>query len=360
MRLKIFLPLFYYILSSLLFGQEKSVSDSSAASSGFAYFPIVFYTPETRTAFGAGTMYIARQFASDRPSSLTATLIYTANRQVVGELTTSLFFNNSLYWHTGSFYYQRFPNTYYGTGNFTPDSSEEKFTAEIVRLNPSLLIKISNGFYLGPLIHYESWSLPKTEEGRILAGGTVAGSRSTTVSGVGFMLNYDARDNLFAAASGRFYQAGFIVSPKFLGSTFTFTRLRIDLREYFPLGNAHILSAQALLHTTTGEVPFRFMPQIGGQNILRGYFEGRYRDNHMMALQAEYRSPFLYRFGFAVFGGIGEVSDRFSAFSLNGIKPSYGVGIRFAFIPEERIILRLDYGIGKNSDGVYVTLNEAI
>lgn len=305
-------------------------------------------------------MYFSRVSRSERPSSLTATVIYTANKQIVGELTTSLFFDNASHWHTGSFYYQKFPNTFYGIGNSTPDSSEEKFTAEIVRLNPSLLMKVGDRTYLGPLIHYESWSLLKSEPSGILSQGTVAGSTQTTVMGIGLLMNYDERDNLFSAAKGRFYQIGFIFSPRLLGSTFTFTRVRIDLREYFPAGNSHIFSAQALLHTTTGTVPFRFMPQIGGQNILRGYFEGRYRDNHMMAVQAEYRSPFLYRFGFAVFGGIGEVSDRFSRFSFNGLKPSYGIGIRFAFIPEERIILRFDYGVGKNSDGVYVTLNEAI
>jgi hypothetical protein len=36
-----------------------------------------------------------------------------------------------------------------------------------------------------------------------------------------------------------------------------------------------------------------------------------------------------------------------------------GVGLRFAWSPEERINLRLDYGVGSNSSGMYITMTEA-
>ncbi len=320
----------------------------------------MFYTPETRLAFGAGTLYYSRPAKAERPSTFSATLIYTLNKQIMGEVTTGLFFRQGEYWHTGNFYYQQFPIQYYGIGSGTPDNAKEKFTVEALRLNPSLLFRTTEKLFIGPLIHYETWRLQKTEAGRSLSPGTIPGSRPTTVTGVGVRIYFDERDNLFAAASGRFYQASFIASPEFLGSSFGFSRLQFDLREYFPLGSGHILSAQALLHTTTGTVPFIFLPKVGGQNVLRGYFEGRYRDNHMAVVQAEYRSRLWYRFGFALFGGAGEVAGRFSRFGLRGMKTSYGAGLRFAFIPEERIILRIDYGIGRNSDGIYVTFNEAI
>ena len=341
-------------------GQEESAVDSTKKNSGAAYFPIVYYTPETKLAFGGGTLYFSRSIKDERPSAFTATLVYTLNKQIVGEVTTGLFFQQEKYWHTGNFYYQQFPIQYYGIGNSTPDSAEEKFTIEVLRLNPSFLIRTWERLFVGPLIHYETWRLQKTEAGRSLSLGKIPGSTPTTVTGVGVLAYYDERDNLFAATSGRFYQAAFIASPKFLGSTFTFTRLQVDAREYFPLGKEHIISAQALLHTTTGTVPFRFLPKLGGQNILRGYFEGRYRDNHMAVVQSEYRSPFWYRFGFVLFGGVGDVADKFSRFSVGNLKTSFGAGLRFAFIPEEKIILRVDYGVGKNSDGVYVTFNEAI
>jgi hypothetical protein len=36
-----------------------------------------------------------------------------------------------------------------------------------------------------------------------------------------------------------------------------------------------------------------------------------------------------------------------------------GVGLRFFWNPQERISLRLDYGIGNNSNGMYITVTEA-
>ncbi len=360
MKIKTLFFLFHCALFSLLFGQGESAQDSLKSKSGLAYFPIVYYTPETRLAFGAGVMHLIRSSPSERPSSFIASLIYTQNKQVMAELSTGFFFERGKYWHTGNFYYYFYPNSYYGIGNDTPDSAKEQYTMQVFRFNPSFLVRTSENLFIGPLIHYESWRMQKTETGRPLSLGTIPGSRSTTVTGVGVLVNYDERDNLFAATSGRFYQAAFIASPEFLGSTFSFTRLQLDAREYFPLGSGQVISAEALIHTTTGTVPFRFLPKLGGQNILRGYFEGRYRDNHMIVLQSEYRTPFWYRFGFALFGGIGEVANRFSRFQLSGMKISYGAGLRFAFIPDERIILRLDYGAGKNSDGVYITFNEAI
>jgi outer membrane protein assembly factor BamA len=348
-------------ISSLLWSFDAGAPDTSISTGGLAFYPVLYYTPETRWAAGAGGLYFYRPDPTvERPTTIALSSAYTQNQQTFIEITSNVFFDNDRYWHTGSFYYQKFPNSFYGIGNRTPETAEEKFTAEIIRINPALLFRIAPKLYIGPQVHYESWRLLATEATGSLTRQTIAGSGPTTVAGVGLTINIDERDNIFAPQRGRFYQAVFLASPSFLGSTFDFTRTRFDLREYFPLGNAHIVSAQVLFHTTTGTVPFRFLPQIGGQNILRGHFEGRYTDKNMAAVQTEYRSPFMHRFGFAVFGGFGDVANRFTSFSSGNLKYSYGIGLRFAFIPEEFIILRIDYGRGNNSDGVYVTLNEAI
>jgi len=346
---------------SLLRSFNAGVPDTAKPTGGLAFYPVLYYTPETRWAAGAGGLYFYRPDPmAERPTTIALSSAYTQNKQTFLEITSNAFFDNGRLWHPGNFYFQRFPNSFYGIGNNTPESAEENFSAEIVRINPALLFRVAPNLYIGPQVHYESWQLLTTEPNGTLIRRTIAGSGPTTVSGIGLTVNYDERDNIFAPQRGRFYQAVFLASPEFLGSTFDFTRTRFDLREYFPLDESHIISAQLLFHTTTGTVPFRFLPQIGGQNILRGYFEGRYSDNTMAAFQSEYRSPFFRRFGFALFGGFGDVANRFTAFSAGHLKYSYGIGVRFAFIPEEFIILRIDYGRGNTSDGVYVTLNEAI
>lgn len=357
--MRFILVIILVLCSRSAFAQHEA--DSTQRKNGIAVLPVIYYTPETRWAFGVAGLYIYRpEIHNAKPTTATASAVYTQNKQISIELTTNAFSDDAALWHQGSFYYQKFPNSFFGIGNATPDSSEEKYSAEIIRINPILLTKLSDRLYGGVQVHYETWSLGTTETGKLLASGTIPGSRSTTVTGVGFVVNYDERDNLFAPLAGRYYQAGFLASPTALGSTFGFTRTKIDLREYFPLGRNHVLSAQWVLQTVTGTAPFRFLPQIGGQNVMRGYFEGRYRDNHMAAVQTEYRSPFYRRFGFALFAAAGDVASRLSGFRSGSVKFAYGAGIRLNVIPEEFIILRVDYGVGKNSSGVYVTFNEAI
>ncbi len=92
---------------------------------------------------------------------------------------------------------------------------------------------------------------------------------------------------------------------------------------------------------------------------MRGYYLGRYRDKEMIVLQTEYRMPVWRRFGIVGFGGLGEVSERIKDFSLSGIKYSLGGGIRFAVKPKEKLNIRLDYGIGSHSSGVYLYITEA-
>jgi hypothetical protein len=86
---------------------------------------------------------------------------------------------------------------------------------------------------------------------------------------------------------------------------------------------------------------------------------GRYRDKHLVAVQAEYRIPIYKRIGMVVFGGLGEVAPNFSQFSFYGLKPSFGSGLRIALKQKEKLNLRLDYGIGYHSTAAYVIVTEA-
>jgi len=100
------------------------------------------------------------------------------------------------------------------------------------------------------------------------------------------------------------------------------------------------------------------LPGVGGQNVLRGYYEGRYRDNLMAVVQAEYRFPVWKRLGATVFGGVGNVSSRFDNFAVGDLKYAGGAGLRFRVSPEG-VNLRLDYAVTPNSSGTYITIQEA-
>ncbi len=101
------------------------------------------------------------------------------------------------------------------------------------------------------------------------------------------------------------------------------------------------------------------MAELGGDSKLRGYYQGRFRDNDLGLLQAEYRFPIWWRFGGDVFAGAGEVGHVLSDFTWGGIHPSFGAGLRLLVIPAEHLNARLDYGIGTDSHGLYLAILEA-
>ncbi len=98
---------------------------------------------------------------------------------------------------------------------------------------------------------------------------------------------------------------------------------------------------------------------MGNENIMRGYYNGRFRDNHLLAVQLEFRKTIWGPLGMAFFAGGGNVGkdskDLFSA-----IKPNYGFGFRCLAIRREHLNLRIDAGFGeKNIRGFYFTMAEA-
>ena len=59
--------------------------------------PVVYYTPETRLAFGGAGSYIFQLGGCDnktRPSSISPIVIYTLEKQFIGELKAEFYFKN--------------------------------------------------------------------------------------------------------------------------------------------------------------------------------------------------------------------------------------------------------------------------
>lgn len=108
-----------------------------------------------------------------------------------------------------------------------------------------------------------------------------------------------------------------------------------------------------------GDVPFLEMATVGGDDLLRGYANNRFRDRHFIGGQLEYRFPVWRRFGMVTFAGLGDVFSNPSDLSWQTVKFSFGAGLRFSVNTKERLNLRFDYGVGRNNDAFYIMLTEA-
>jgi outer membrane protein assembly factor BamA len=197
------------------------------------------------------------------------------------------------------------------------------------------------------------------KEGGTPSGETVPGSEGGNLSGIGLSLFWDMRDSPLFPRAGHALRIASFAYGELLGSEYTFSVLTVDARKYLPLFRSQALAFQLYGGFSGGNPPFYEMPRLGGANLLRGYYEGRFRDRQLFALQAEYRVPLIWRVGAAVFAGTGAVANTISGFEFRELKYSYGFGFRLGLGNKSKVPLRLDFGFGEDSKGVYLTLFEA-
>ena len=173
------------------------------------------------------------------------------------------------------------------------------------------------------------------------------------------VFNVDTRDNYFSPLKGGLYQFQTNFTSKAMGSTHSFNSFQIDLRKYIELPKKQVLALQVYTKLTFGEAPFQARSVYGGADLARGYFRGRYIDQHLYVLQAEYRFPIAKRWEFAAFALTGNVGNALDGFNSTN-KSSVGFGPRYFISKNNRSALRLDIGFNSyGGSGIYFGVNEA-
>jgi outer membrane protein assembly factor BamA len=286
-------------------------------------------------------------------------MIYTQKKQIMIDLGPDIYLKNEIYHLKAKVNFINFSERFYGIGSDTSEDMREDFTSRTTRINLNLQKKLFQKLYLGIQYEREHHEVVKVEEDGQLKRREILGSEPGTVSGIGFLINRDSRNNIFSPSSGDFCLLSTTLFRNGLGSSYVFTRYRIDLRKYFPLFSSQVLAFQSYFSLITGGPPFQVLSMMGGQNRMRGYYRGRFRDKNMIVLQMEYRVPLFWKFGIVGFVGFADVADKVDNFVLKDFKYSAGFGFRYLISPEEKINVRFDFGFCKESFGVYVAVSEA-
>lgn len=333
--------------------------DSTFRRHSILPLPVIFYTPETRWAGGGAVLHAYRGDAKQRPITTAATLIYTQNEQTMSDASTDAYLADGRYHLSAHAGFSRFPSDFYGIGNGARASASEAYTPRSLMLEGIAELRVAPALYVGLGGEYSRVRMLEVEPGRALAAGTIAGSDGGVLAGLAAAVTHDSRDNTIAARSGGYARLLVQRYAHALGSDFGFTRAGLDLRRFRTLGGDHVVAVQGVWSVTSGDVPFYRLPELGGQNLLRGFYQGRYRDRQRIAVQAEYRTPTWRRLGLAAFAGAGEVAEGASGFALSGIHAAAGAGLRVTLNRQERMALRLDYGFGGRDSGLYITVGEA-
>ena len=321
--------------------------------------PVVNYSPESTWEFGAAAQGYFRLPNQERNSILQLDGTYSLNRQWYVNAQGTLYFGAraaspawQLQFRAG---YSDRPATYYGT-YLTPYFANEGNTG-IGMLRQGHAYQLQRGYLHAeaPIYLEQHWAVgPMTD---VLVARFDIPDIYTTPSplvqiALGATAHYDSRDNVFYPTSGVLAKITAAAAwtnkvdiPEGQQTTIN-GLLSADIRHFLPLTDQIVfawqLKAQLMLsplyisHLTM----YPMLPRLGGQDGLRGVNSDMFRDDIMLALQAELRLPIWSIFRAAVFAGVGDVYD-YHNWHWEVPKVGYGIGLRAA-INKAKVHIRFD------------------
>jgi outer membrane protein assembly factor BamA len=237
------------------------------------------------------------------------------------------------------------------TGNFYDYSTKANLLVLQVQRN------IFKRLYLGPTA---SFIKSTTTFGFPDVSGHDSVSKST-LNNIGYIITNDTRDHvqnptrgMFANFKNQFYRS-------WAGSDFEFERYVVTYNQFFRLtkkNDKQVLAVRASFNIAAGDVPFEGQSVVGGDDI-RGYSQGKYRDDQVYTLQAEYRWNFYKRWGLVAFAGLASAVPKLSEIPDKDLLPGAGAGIRFKMLPSEKINIGIDGAAGKGDYSITFRIGEA-
>lgn len=294
-----------------------------------------------------------------RQSSIAPLFLYTLKKQSIVSLSIDNYFSNGQNL-VAKVRYFNFPDSYFGVGNSNDPDVFEKYTNRFFQIEGQFLHPINDRTFFGAAYDVHFTTLKKIIPNGLLETQQPIGVDGGDLFGIGPAFRYDTRDYTIYPTKGYFIASRVVFNG--IGD-FNFTRYVADFRKYISVVNdENIIAFQFQTQLTFGsDVPFYKLPQLGGDERLRGIANASlYRDRQLAYTQVEYRRPLFWRFGMTVFAGVGDVAYDVDDFNLSEFKYVVGVGGRLAIIPERKLNARLDIGLGRGGQtGIYIGVSEA-
>lgn len=209
--------------------------------------------------------------------------------------------------------------------------------------------------------------------------GEIHGARGGVVTILQSGLVYDTRDLEPDPSRGIFAEATNELSTPGLGSAFTFDKVFLQAKAYYPIFPSFfsklVLAGRIGAGNTFGPAPFfEYADQwstegsiegLGGFHTLRGYKQSRFMGRTMMFGNIELRYRFYqtklygHTLGFMAlpFFDMGGVWDRPRRINVDNLRYSEGGGLRIAW--NQSTIVSLDYAFSEEDQQFFFELNHA-
>jgi len=228
--------------------EMQTPADSTAGDrSGWIGLPIAFYTPETRLGAGASALYTFRTDGSTRPSTIGFILFLTQEDQVVVAISPEFYLRQDRVRLDSDIAFSRYPTYFWGVGNDTPDDTKEQYTPRLFNMSFSAQRQVIPNVRIGAQYELKYQEMIEVEEDGMLSSGAIAGSDKYIISGIGLLATWDSRDNIFYSTRGSFFNFSTYFYPSWLGSDYSYTKLYLDYRKFFPFGTKQVAALRSPL-----------------------------------------------------------------------------------------------------------------
>lgn len=337
---------------------EESNEDHSYDGLDISFIGGPYYSSDTKLGLG---LVAAGLYHTDKTDSLSQ----PSNVSLYLEATTSMFFQLGVEGYhifpgdnrriTYDINFSSVKSKFWGIGydmDVNPDNeSKYKYLASEAR--GAFLWHFGDKLFIGPAASFDYVNGRGFEKPWLWENQ----SDRTFNVGVGFKFTYDSRDNLSNAYKGIYIALEQRFNPRFLLNKYAFSLTEITANGYQPLWSGAILAGTFHTRLTYGNTPWGLLSTFGGSHIMRGYYEGRYRDKCEADVCLELRQHIWKRNGVVAWIGAGTVFPEFKALRWSKVLPNWGVGYRWEF--KKRVNVRIDFGFGRHESGFMFGINEA-
>ncbi len=345
--------------------KRQAAADSAIYPAKIIISPVVTYSPETKLALGFGAKGLFKFKGSGeetRTSNMPISVSYTLENQILVYSGFEIFTPQEKYMVKGNIRFQKFPRLFFGLGRDSFSADQENYEFNQILFEPILLKRIPNTYlFVGGGLRYNHISDVEVDSEGLLARGEIEGGLGSTSAGAELAAVYDNRNNLLNAKQGWFVEFTHGFYGNTLGGTQKFQLTRLDVRHYTQptKDKEDVLALQLVMDMTWGNPPLSELGALGGPELMRGYYEGRFLDRHYIAFQAEYRKQLIGRLGAVAFVGFGDVAPSLKDFEWGNLRFTGGLGLRFLVERKERLNLIFDTGASKERVHYYFNLAEA-
>ena len=363
------------VLSGLFkFDQTKHDSARQKKKFQFSIIPLAGSVAGGGTA--VATAFNAAFYTGNESTTSLSTITFspwfTFDGKFVVPFRNVIWLPNDVLVSKGDTRFMIYPQYTWGIGGNTSPDDKVLLEYNYLRFYHSLLKKVGKKIYIGAgydldyhfnaVLEKDSSTLPKIP---FFDYGNEYKNNSTS-SGPVINFLIDSRRNSLNPPGGFYFGLEYRFNPEFLGSSFNWQSILIDVRKYFPFDKhrQNLLAFWSYYWAVTqGKAPYLDLPSIGWDYYSRsgrGIEQNRYRGRRLFYFESEYRRDISRNgfWGFVLFANLHSVSE-YEGNQFVYWHPAAGTGLRIKFNKISRSNIGLDFAMSKDFSTVYLTLGEA-